>query len=459
MRRRAQRLGHDRGNDRAAQPVPHLLFLDGHLLGLEVAERHGVVRVGAVLKVVAHRFIAHQDVALARLRIFRTDLHRGCLVHCQGMSQGASQIPSIDDGVDKPVIKREFRGLETLRQLLADGVADDALAGEADERVRLGYDDVAVHGERRGDAAGRRVGDDRDIRQMRGAVALKGARGFRHLHEGYQALLHARAARRREDDDRKVLFGGALEQARHLLAHHVAHRPHEKRRLHDADGHAQAGDGAHARAHGLLEPRLLALGLELVQVTGELQRVGLGEHAVPFLKRPGIEQVVDALGGVHAQILAAARAHVMARGEARAVELQLAMLARAPCPEAGRVLVGGAQNPAEMRGVAQRREDADALGVGAGKERVDLRKRRGLLAEQDDRCLAGVRSLEHGVAVGEQGVAVLLAEAHLAVRELEIGLAAAILRVGGADGKSDVFGGEDGLLRQAPARHHQRHRP
>ena len=60
--------------------------------------------------------------------------------------------------------EREFGGLEALRELLLDGVANHALARKADKRMGLREDDVALHGERCGDAARRRVGDDRDVR-------------------------------------------------------------------------------------------------------------------------------------------------------------------------------------------------------------------------------------------------------------------------------------------------------
>ena len=52
-----------------------------------------------------------------------------------------------------------FGALEAFRQLLADGLLDDARAGEADQRAGLGDLDVAQHGVGRGDAAGGRIGE------------------------------------------------------------------------------------------------------------------------------------------------------------------------------------------------------------------------------------------------------------------------------------------------------------
>src|SRR3712207_8786339 len=43
-------------------------------------------------------------------------------------------------------------------------------------------------------------------------------RDFRHLHQGERALLHPRAARLADDDDRRPLPHRALDEARDLLA-------------------------------------------------------------------------------------------------------------------------------------------------------------------------------------------------------------------------------------------------
>ena len=67
--------------------------------------------------------------------------------------------------------------------------------GEADERLRLGEDDVAQPGERGRDAAGRRMEHHRDVGLLHLAEARDGRGGLRHLHQREDALLHAGAAR------------------------------------------------------------------------------------------------------------------------------------------------------------------------------------------------------------------------------------------------------------------------
>ena len=78
-------------------------------------------------------------------------------------------------------------------------------AGEADQRAGLGDLHVAEHGVGGGDAAGRRIGQHDDVGQARLAQALHGDGRARHLHQREHAFLHARAARRGEDDEGRAL--------------------------------------------------------------------------------------------------------------------------------------------------------------------------------------------------------------------------------------------------------------
>ena len=287
-----------------------------------------------------------------------------------------AQIRARHDGVDEPVRKRELGGLEALGKLLLDGVANHALAREADERMGLREDDIALHGERRGDAARRRIGDDRDVGQAALGQTRKRAGHLRHLHERCQALLHARAARGGERHNGQSLVGRAAHEARHLLADSRAHRPHEEGGFHDRERRADAGDAARARANALVKARFLAQRRQLLGVARELKRVRLGHMGVPFLEAAGIEQVGDTLVGRHAIVATARRAHVVRSGEAFLGELQPAMGTRTPLVDRGRRLLRGAQHPAERRGVVlQRAEDVHAARDSTRKEAVDLTER------------------------------------------------------------------------------------
>ena len=53
-------------------------------------------------------------------------------------ADGLFQLFARHDHVDHAVLQQIFRALEALGQLLADGLLDDARAGEADDRAGLG---------------------------------------------------------------------------------------------------------------------------------------------------------------------------------------------------------------------------------------------------------------------------------------------------------------------------------
>ena len=112
---------------------------------------------------------------------------------------GLAQLVAVHDDVDHAVLEQIFGALKTLRQLLADGLLDDARAGEADQRAGLGEMHVAEHGVGGGDAAGRRIGEDDDVGQARVLHHVDGDGGARQLHQREDALLHARAARAGEE--------------------------------------------------------------------------------------------------------------------------------------------------------------------------------------------------------------------------------------------------------------------
>src|SRR4051794_33519359 len=63
----------------------------------------------------------------------------------QGARQRRFHLAAIDDQVEHAVIHEEFASLESLRQLLADGLFDDARSRESDQRLRFRDVQVAQH--------------------------------------------------------------------------------------------------------------------------------------------------------------------------------------------------------------------------------------------------------------------------------------------------------------------------
>ena len=107
-----------------------------------------------------------------------------------------AQVAAVDDQVDRAVLEQELAALEAFGQRLAHGLLDDARAGEADQRARLGDVEVAEHRQARGHAARGRVGQHGDERQARLRHPRQHRTRLAHLQQREQAFLHARAAAR-----------------------------------------------------------------------------------------------------------------------------------------------------------------------------------------------------------------------------------------------------------------------
>ena len=346
------------------------------------------------------------------------------------------------------MLECEFRRLEFLGQLLANGVLNHATASEADKRAGLGNNHIALHRETRGHAARGGVGNHRKIRQARLTVTLNRGRDFRHLHERNQALLHARATRAGEQHQRQALFGGMLGQARNALAHHRAHRTHEERRIHYANRHAHARNATHATAHALAQARLLSHAADFVQVTREIERVGFG-HVGAFGFKPALEafrvkHARQALGRRHAEMMAALGAHFVIGEHALRVGNAVALRARDPRVVAHvqrRVAWRRAGAP-HARDAAERRVDRGhrhavdaAMLVGChGKETLVNRKAR--IDEQNRLRIGRFGCGKHAIAVVESARFAAFAHAHGFRSELHMRRARHVFGIGDARHKA-----------------------
>ncbi len=99
----------------------------------------------------------------------------------------------MDDPIDHSLLEQELGSLEPLGELLVDRLLDDAGPGKADQRLRLREDDVAHGREARRDAARRRMGHDRDVRDSGVREPRQERVRLRHLHERENPLEHAGA--------------------------------------------------------------------------------------------------------------------------------------------------------------------------------------------------------------------------------------------------------------------------
>src|SRR4029450_14107106 len=75
------------------------------------------------------------------------------------------------------------------------------------------------------------------------------------LHQREDPLLHARAARRGDADERQAALGRALAGAAELLAYDTAHRAAHEAEVHDGELARHALDRSRANDHGGAETR------------------------------------------------------------------------------------------------------------------------------------------------------------------------------------------------------------
>ena len=204
--------------------------------------------------------------------------------------QRIAQLVAVDDHIDHAVGQEVFGLLEALGQLLADGLLDDAGAGEADQRPWLGDLHVAQHGVGGGDAAGGGIRQHDDVGQARFAQLLHGNGRARHLHEREDALLHARATGGRKQDEGRAL----LHRAHHAGDDGLARR-HAERARHEAEVLGGSDDVDVVELALADEDCIVELGF----VLGRLEAVGVA------LAVAELERILRHLGDGNLGILAA----------------------------------------------------------------------------------------------------------------------------------------------------------
>jgi len=183
--------------------------------------------------------------------------------------------------------------LKSRRQLLADGALDDPRPREPDEGFGLGDVHVADEREAGRHAASRRIEQDAYVGQLGGTVAFEGGDRLRHLHEREDALLHAGASGRVQQNDRQPLGCRPLEQPRNLLPDHRSHAPaHEPEEEH-AEGHVEIEHASPPRHERVLRARR-ALGrhdaFSVRLAVRKLQRIGRRQPFIPRVEHPPVEK-------------------------------------------------------------------------------------------------------------------------------------------------------------------------
>src|ERR1700737_656415 len=192
------------------------------------------------------------------------------------IGESGPQLVAVHDHVHHPMLLQIFGTLEAVWQFLADGLLDDTGAGKPDERTGFCEVHIPQHGIGSSDAPGGRVGQNDDVGLSRLAHHLDRYGCTRKLHKGKNALLHARAPRGGEHDERRALVDCGLQALDHCFAGRHAKRPaHEIEVLHP-DHYREALKLAEPELDGIVGAGLAACILEALRVAAlipESQRI------------------------------------------------------------------------------------------------------------------------------------------------------------------------------------------
>ena len=262
--------------------------------------------------------------ATAALRFRLQPASTGCWpMNRSALRDGALHLAAIDDEVEHAVLEQELAALKAFGQLLANRLLDDARAGEADERARLGDVQIAEHREARRDAAGRRIGQDRDVGN---AAPDRGARAPSRFSPSASAT-SAPSIMRAPPEHETMIIGRRVASARSMPL--VIFSPTTTPMLPPMKPYsiaatigfvavdAAAGDDDRVFHAGGLDAgfQRACVGLRV----GEPQRIGRDEPAVVFGPW-AVEQRAQPIERAHAEVKAAFRADAQVLREILVVE-------------------------------------------------------------------------------------------------------------------------------------------
>src|SRR6185503_148534 len=259
-----------------------------------------------------------------------------------------ARVAAIENHVDGALLEQELGALEALGQRLARRLLDDARARETDQRAGLRNIDVAEQRETRRGAARRRIRHHGHVRQLRRRELRERRARLRHLQQRVQPFLHARAAARREADERAVVLDAIRDGTHEPLADDRTHRARDEPELEGGrdDWHALQRAG-----HDDERVALVGVALHLVQPLAitlrvfEAQRIERLQVRRELIARLGVETHLEALARADPQVVAAFRADVQIAVELRAIQLCGAAQAFDPEPFGHRVLALLGANP------------------------------------------------------------------------------------------------------------------
>ena len=203
------------------------------------------------------------------------------------------------------MFEQEFGALEAFRELLADGLLDDARSGEANKCFWLSDIQITEHGEAGGDTTGSGIGHEGDVGNFGVIKAAEGGGDFGELHERGDAFHHAGATGGGDDDERSSGAKCSIYSSCDGFANDGAHGSADKAVLHGAEDDGMAVQGADGVDDGIVQASLFLGFLEASLVGLKINKIkGIGGFEIEVDELvAAVEEVLDAGSGIDAEVV------------------------------------------------------------------------------------------------------------------------------------------------------------
>ena len=150
------------------------------------------------------------------------------LMQFQNIRQHDPLIITFHDLINKSMLQKKLRFLESFWKLLADSLLDDSRTGKTDESFRLCQNDISQHSKACSYTTCCRICENRYIEKSCIAVLTKCHTCFCHLHQGYKSLLHSGTAGADVEDHWKLFFCGTLKHTGDFFSYYFSHTGHHE---------------------------------------------------------------------------------------------------------------------------------------------------------------------------------------------------------------------------------------
>ena len=212
--------------------------------------------------------------------------------------------------IDDSLFHQEFRSLEPLRQLLSDRLCDHSRSGKSDQCPRFCQDHISKHRKTCRHPAGGRIGQYRKIKKTCFTVFPDRRRGFCHLHQRYDSLLHPGTTGTGKQYHRQFFFRRPFKSSRNFFTYDIPHASHQETGIADTKYCLQTIHHAFSHSNCFMKFCLLLQICNLFFISRIFQRIFRFQIGKPLLKCSRVCNHADPGSGSDPEISLALRAYI-----------------------------------------------------------------------------------------------------------------------------------------------------